>query len=154
MERTPLALGSAIVALAGAAQAEGADGGKPNERSIPAQMVLQTTSAWRGSDGRPVTSTVSGNGRRIRDFRANITMVCPAVTATGSIGGQVATMAGVAQFARARVAPDGRFFGVGASGAQSLLVRGRLTGRRLTGGQAHLSVGPCTGSLTFTGAHA
>ena len=35
-----------------------------------------------------------------------------------------------------------------------VLVRGRLTGRRLTGGQAHLSVGPCTGSLTFTAAHA
>jgi hypothetical protein len=104
---------------------------------------------WTGTQRKPVRFRVADGGRLLRDFRANVTMVCPTVPAPGSVGGQVTTQAGVAAFARARIAPDGSFLGVAAREGTAVLVRGRLRGRALSDGVARVSVGACSGTLTF-----
>lgn len=104
---------------------------------------------WAGTRKAPVTFRVADAGRRIRDLRATVTMVCPAVPAPGSVGGQITTQAGVALVPSARIAPDGRFVGVIARDGASGLVRGRLAGRALSDGHVQLRVGPCVGSVRF-----
>ncbi|MDO8186925.1 hypothetical protein Q5424_06910 [Conexibacter sp. JD483] len=107
---------------------------------------------WAGTRRAPVSFRVADGGRTLRGFRADVTMVCPTVPAPGSVGGQITTQAGVAAFARARVAPDGRFYGVAVRGGSSVLVSGRLRGRALTDGIASLSVGACSGQRSFRAA--
>jgi hypothetical protein len=56
-----------------------------------------------------------------------------------------------AKLAKMKVAPDGSFPGAATpEAATSIRVRGKLKGRRITGGRAELSVGPCSGSARFT----
>lgn len=104
---------------------------------------------WKGTKDQPVSFRVTGAGRVVERFEARVTMLCPQVPPPGSVGGQFTTMAGFARFATARIAPDGRFFGVAEQDDLAVLVRGRLRGRSLSGGVADLSVGTCTGQLRF-----
>jgi hypothetical protein len=105
-----------------------------------------TPGRYRGA----ATSGASGvrfrvEGRTIRGFTAQVTMLCPGLTT-----GDLTTQVGAAPVARIRVAPDGSFVGVATPGRRtSVRVRGRLAGSRLTGGRVELSVGTCTGSGTF-----
>lgn len=101
---------------------------------------------WKGIGKRRVSFRVSGGGRVIKRFQASVTTLCPT---PGMVGGPFTTMAAVAPFGRARIAPDGRFFGVIARDGTAALVRGRLVGRKLRGGVADLTVGTCSGRLSF-----
>ncbi len=115
----------------------------------PRATSAASDGAWAGTRRAPVSFRVAAGGRTLRGFRATVTMVCPTVPAPGSVGGQITTQAGVAAVARARIAPDGRFYGVAAGGGSSVLVSGKLRGRTLTRGVARLSVGACSGQLSF-----
>ncbi len=103
--------------------------------------------AYKGRAGsRSVKLKVTRKGRELRDFSAFVAMTCPGVTA-----GQFTTQIGTASFKRVKIAPDGSF--VGASSPRSgttQRVRGKLTGRKVTGGRVELSVGTCSGSSAFS----
>jgi hypothetical protein len=122
-----------------------------------AALTVRAAKAWNtgaGSDGafkgragsRSVKLKIARKGREVRDFSAFVAMTCPGVTA-----GQFTTQIGTASFRRVKIAPDGSF--VGASSPQSgttQRVRGKLKGRRITGGRVELSVGTCSGSSAFS----
>jgi hypothetical protein len=73
-------------------------------------------------------------------------MLCP----TPGMVGQFTTQIGKAALKRIRIAPDGSFVGAATARSTSIRVRGRLRGRRITGGRVELSVGSCQGSSAFT----
>jgi hypothetical protein len=110
-----------------------------------------TQGAYRGTTG-PGTRSASFRvqGRTLRDFKAQVAMLCPGVTP-----GQFTTQIGTAIVSRIRIAPDGGFVGVATHGRETAIrVRGRLVGAKLTGGRVELSVGTCTGDMSFRVRHA
>jgi hypothetical protein len=103
--------------------------------------------AGRPGGERSVRLRIARRGRELRDFSAQVAMLCPA---PGTVG-QFTTQIGPAAVKRVRIAPDGSFVGVARpERATSIRIRGRLKGRRITGGRVELSVGPCQGSAAFT----
>jgi hypothetical protein len=112
--------------------------------AIPAREW--TTTRSDGSyTGRSVKLKIARRGHELEDFRAFVPMTCPGLTP-----GQFTTQVGTAALEKAKIAPDGSF--VAASTPQSgttIRVRGRLKGRKITGGRAELSLGTCSGSLSF-----
>jgi hypothetical protein len=105
-----------------------------------------TAGVYSGKIG-PGTSSArfTVKGRTIRSFTAQVPMTCPGVTA-----GQFTTQIGTAKFGTIKLAPDGSFVGVKTSGSDtSMRVRGRLVKAKLTGGRIELSVGTCTGNISF-----
>jgi hypothetical protein len=101
---------------------------------------------YRGRAGpRSVRLEVTGRGRQVRDFRAFVPMLCPGISP-----GQFTTQIGTATVRRARIAPDGRFVAASTPGRETAIsLRGRLRGRRVSGGRAKLSVSNCSGSASF-----
>jgi hypothetical protein len=95
---------------------------------------------------RSVKLTIARRGRELRGFEAQVPMLCP----TPGMVGQFTTQIGKAALKRIRIAPDGSFVGAATpERATSIRVRGKLRGRRITGGRVELSVGPCQGSSAF-----
>jgi hypothetical protein len=101
---------------------------------------------YKGRVGsRSVRFTVARKGRELRAYTAFVPMLCP-----GVVAGQFTTQIGTATLRRAKIAPDGSF--VAASTPEpgtTLRVRGRLRGRKVTGGRVELSVGNCVGNSAF-----
>jgi hypothetical protein len=94
---------------------------------------------------RSVSLRVSGGGRTVRAFSAQVAMLCP-----GSMPGQFTTQIGKAFLGRIRVAPDGTFIGAGSPDRRTAI---RVTGRLRRGaasGRVALSVGPCVGNAKFS----
>ncbi len=58
-------------------------------------------------------------------------------------------IAAVAPVPKAKVAPDGRFLAVYRPSSTTITLRGRLHGRRVTGGKVEISFSTCAGSTTF-----
>ncbi len=109
---------------------------------------------YAGPPGRGVKLRVLGGGRTVRGASIRVLMVCPTVTAPGSIGGQIITQTGFAVITSAPIAPDGRFIAAGARQGSSVSIRGRVLGGRVTGGIAKLSIGTCSGTVAFTATRA
>lgn len=110
-----------------------------------------TAGAYEGTVGRGTSSArFTVKGRTLKGFTAQVPMTCPGVTA-----GQFTTMIGTAKFGTVKLAPDGSFVGVNTSGNDTTMrVRGRLVNAKLTGGRIELSVGTCTGNISFQVKHA
>jgi hypothetical protein len=89
---------------------------------------------------------VANKGKQIRNLSVSVAMLCP----TPGMVGQFTTQVGTAAVARTKVAPDGSFVGVATAKDTSMRVSGRLRARKLSGGVAELSVGPCSGTAKFT----
>jgi hypothetical protein len=110
------------------------------------KVARLTTGAYKGTVGSGTQSakfTVSG--RSLKGFQAQVPMLCPGVTA-----GQLTTMIGTASVKTITIAPDGGFVGVATSGSDTAIrVRGKLVGAKLSGGRVELSVGSCTGNISF-----
>lgn len=102
--------------------------------------------SYRGRAGsRSVTLRVSGGGRTVRGFSAQVPMLCP-----GLVPGQFTTQIGKAFLSRIRVAPDGSFIGAASPDRRTAV---RVTGRLRRGaasGRVSLSVGPCVGNANFS----
>ncbi len=127
--------------------------------STPRAVIVRPASARRtttrrddgryrgtGTGIRSITLRATGGGRELRDLAAYVPMTCP-----GLQPGQFTTQIGTARLIRVRVAPDGRFVAASApASATAIRVRGRLQGRRITGGRVELSVGDCLGNAAFT----
>jgi hypothetical protein len=93
---------------------------------------------------------VTGRGRQVRDFRAFVPMLCPGISP-----GQFTTQIGTATVRRARIAPDGRFVAAFTPARDTAIsLRGRLRGRRVSGGHVKLSVSNCSGSASFKASRA
>jgi hypothetical protein len=93
---------------------------------------------------------VTGRGRQVRDFRAFVPMLCPGISP-----GQFTAQIGTATVRRARIAPDGRFVAASTPGRDTAIsLRGRLRGRRVSGGRVKLSVSNCSGSASFKASRA
>ena len=88
---------------------------------------------------------VAKRGREIRNFKAFVPMTCPSVQP-----GQFTTQIGTATFKKVRIAPDGRFVGAASRQGSTMRVRGKLRGRKVSGGRTELSVGNCVGSAKFS----
>jgi hypothetical protein len=115
-------------------------------RGTSGKLTHLTSGSYRGTAG-PGTRSASFRvkGRTLRDFKAQVAMLCPGVTA-----GQFTTQIGTALVSKIRVAPDGSFVGVATPARETAIrVRGRLVGAKLTGGRVELSVGTCTGDTSF-----
>src|SRR5262249_29895153 len=110
-----------------------------------------TAGKYKGTVGQGTNSaTFTVKGRTIRGFTASVPMTCPGITA-----GQFTTQIGTAKFPTIKLAPDGGFVGVNTAGNDtSMRVRGRLVNAKLTGGRIELSVGTCTGNISFQVKHA
>ena len=105
--------------------------------------------AGRSGGERSVRLRIAGGGRKLRSFTAQVAMLCP----TPGMVGQFTTQIGSAAISRARIAPDGSFVAAARpEAATAIRIRGRLRGRRITGGRVELSVGTCQGSVAFTAA--
>lgn len=99
-----------------------------------------TVGAAGGYAGSPeATFRLARGGRELRDFRARVATYC--VSATGS-GGTI--LKGLASVPRAKVAPDGRFYGFSSREGTVATIQGRIVGRRVTG-VLELSIGQCVG---------
>ena len=83
-------------------------------------------------------------GKELRAFSAFVAMTCPGVTA-----GQFTTQIGTAAFKRVKIAPDGSFVAAATKQGSTMRLRGRLQGRKVTGGRVELSVGPCVGNTAY-----
>lgn len=89
---------------------------------------------------------VTGGGRLIRSFEADVAMLCP-----GLVAGQLTTRIGRSFVKRIRIAPDGSFLAAASYGGDTTtLVRGRLRRGKVSGGAAELSLGACNGVNRFT----
>ena len=105
--------------------------------------------SYTGKAGsRSVKFKVAKKGKELRDFSAFVAMTCPGVTA-----GQFTTQIGTATFKRVKIAPDGSFVAAANRQGSTMRLRGRLQGRKVTGGRVELSVGPCVGNTAYTAAH-
>jgi hypothetical protein len=88
---------------------------------------------------------VSGGGRTVRAFSAQVAMLCPGIQP-----GQFTTQIGKAFLGRIKVAPDGSFIGAATpEGRTAIRVIGRLR-RGVARGRVSLSVGPCIGNAKFS----
>jgi hypothetical protein len=108
-----------------------------------------TTSArddgnYRSAKGN-VTFSVVNRGRTVRRFNASLTAFCVGATIADN-----RLIAAVAPVPRAKVAPDGRFLVVYKPSSTTVTLRGRLHGRRVTGGKVEVSFSTCAGSTTFS----
>lgn len=127
--------------------------GAETEVSPAATVRVARASGWTTSgrdDGTytsangNVTFSVTGRGRTIRRFSASLTAFCVGPTIADN-----RLIAAVAPVPRARVAPDGRFLVVYKPSSTTITLRGRLHGRRVTGGKVEISFSTCAGSTTF-----
>jgi hypothetical protein len=103
--------------------------------------------AYRGSaDGNALTLSVAGGGREIRRFQTHVQTLC-----VGPTPDQNHVISGLAPVKRAKVAPDGRFYALANVGRETIVeLRGRLRGRRVTGGRVELTINGCNGSAAFS----
>lgn len=113
-------------------------------------VAVQTARRWatvrdvgRYSGSPQASFSVAPRGRELRAFRARLVTYC--ITNTG-IGGT--TLTGVALVPKARIAPDGRFYGFSRSNGSIVTIQGRVQGRRVSG-TVELSVGQCVGSAAI-----
>jgi hypothetical protein len=130
--------------------------------SRPVTLTVRRARRWTTSardDGRYVIRPggqrtkrlrVTGGGRELRGFEAEVPLLCPSALP----GQPFTTQTGYAAVGPIRIAPDGSFVGVATAKNTSIRVRGRLQGRRIRAGRVELSVEHCSGSLEFTGRRA
>lgn len=82
---------------------------------------------------------IARGGRELRDFRARVATYCVSIT---GIGGT--TLKGVAVVKRARIAPDGRFYGFFEKAGTVTTIQGRIRRGRVSV-DLELSIGQCVG---------
>ena len=101
---------------------------------------------YRGkADGARLDLDVTGGGRRIRDFKTEVSMFC-----VGPTPDQNRILIGIAPVKRAKVAPDGRFYARSKHGRSTVIeLRGRVRRGRVKG-QVRLTVGTCDGTADFS----
>ncbi len=128
--------------------------GTQTDVSPVATVRVRTAAGWQTSgrdDGNyrsakgDVTFSVTGRGRTIRRFNANLTAFCVGATIADN-----RLIAAVAPVPRAKVAPDGRFLLVYKPSSTTITLRGQLHGRRVTDGKVEISFSTCQGSATFS----
>jgi hypothetical protein len=102
---------------------------------------------YRGrSDASPVALRVARGGREVRAFQTHVQTLC-----IGPTVAQNHFIIGLAPVARAKVAPDGRFYALAHHGRETIVeLRGRLRNGRVTAGRVELTIGGCNGSADFT----
>jgi hypothetical protein len=102
---------------------------------------------YRGrADASRVELRVVRSGREVRAFQTHVQTLC-----VGPTVAQNHFIIGLAPVARAKVAPDGRFYALAHHGRETTVeLRGRLRNGRVTGGRVELTIGGCNGSADFT----
>jgi len=119
---------------------------------VAAKRVTSASDDGRYTGPKGVRLRIGKRGTTISGASIRVLMVCPAVTAPGSVGGQITTQTGFAQISSAPIAPDGRFVAAGAAQGSSVWIHGRVRRGRVLSGVAKLSIGTCSGTATFTAA--
>jgi hypothetical protein len=126
--------------------------------SRPVALTVRRARRWTTSprdDGRYVMRPggqrtkrlrVTGGGRQLRGFEAEVPLLCPSALP----GLPFTNETGYAAVGPIRIAPDGSFLGVTTAKNTSIRVRGKLQNRRIYAGEVELSVEHCSGSLKFT----
>lgn len=119
--------------------------------SAPRTVKVETARRWttardagRYAGSPEAAFRIATGGRELRDFRARVVTYC--VTNVG-IGGT--TLKAIAPVPRARIAPDGRFYGFYERQGTVVTIQGRVQGRKVTG-SVELSLGQCVGSGTIS----
>jgi hypothetical protein len=130
--------------------------GSQRVESAPRRLSVAPARRWTtgaGDDGsysgragsRSVSLRVSGGGRIVRGFSAQVAMLCP-----GNLPGQFTTQIAKAFVSRIKVAPDGSFIGVARPDRRTAIqVTGRLR-RGAASGRVSLSLGACVGNSKFS----
>jgi hypothetical protein len=94
---------------------------------------------------RSVKFKVTKKGRELRGFSAFVPLTCPGITP-----GTFTTMIATAMISRAKIAPDGSYVGVLAEEGVSIRLRGKIKGRKVTGGRVEMSEGSCVGNSAYS----
>ncbi len=118
--------------------------------SAPRTVRVATARKWstvrdagRYSGSPQASFSIARGGRELRGFRARVVTYCVTNTGTGGT-----TLTGLASVPRARIAPDGRFYGFSKREGTVATIQGRIRGHRVTGA-LELSIGQCVGSGTI-----
>jgi len=115
-----------------------------NAHAMPGDPPFGPTAPADGA-----TATVNPDG-------IPVAFTCPGYRIADAGDGFITPGGPKAKFGTIKLAPDGSFVGVNTAGndTMGMRVRGRLVKAKLTSGRIELSVGPCTGNISFQVKHA
>ncbi len=102
------------------------------------QTGVEADGLYRDPQRDSVRFRVTGKGRTLRDFRADITTECPSQP-TGIGTNRVVVR-------KVKIAPDGRFIAIGRASGIGYELIGRLTGRKVAA-TARVVTDVCAGSI-------
>ena len=107
------------------------------------QTAARDDGAYRDAQRPSVRFKITGGGRKLTGFHADVPTVCSSPTSSTGIAPGLSTV----ELPPVKVAPDGRFALAGTYRSIKVRFSGRLSNRRLTGARAAIRTSTCAGSI-------
>ena len=113
------------------------------------QTSRRDDGTYRDAERPSVRFTVSGGGRTLSGFHADVPTVCSSTSSPTGTDPGISTV----ELPKLRLAPDGGFAVEGTYKSIKVRFSGRLKNRRLTGARAAVRTSACTGSIAVEAKH-